>query len=69
MSFSNKAYSTEILVDDGAQLIQLSGIHVRFSGLQPYANNAAAISGGLSPGDDYLVLDVTTGSYQIQVVA
>ena len=59
---------TLVTVDDGNQLVQVNAYHVRFPGLQNFANNAAALAGGLVLGDAYLVTDVTTGSYQIQIV-
>jgi len=59
---------TIVNIEDASKLIQINGVHVRFPGLQSFANNAAAIAGSLVSGDAYLVLDATTSSYQIQVV-
>jgi hypothetical protein len=53
MVFDATNNPSNITLQAGAAKIALSATHVNIPGLQVFANNAAAISGGLSTGDLY----------------
>ena len=44
---------TKIILEDNIKQVQFQGLHFNYIGLQDFANNAAAITGGLSTGDLY----------------
>ena len=60
--------STDITFSGSSHLIGISGTHIQISGLQTFANNAAALAGSLNVGDAYLVNDVVTGSKALEFV-
>ena len=45
--------NTYILCDDAIRTVQINALHTSFTALQNFANNAAAILGGLAVGDMY----------------
>ena len=58
------ANATTIAIIDSSQTISFNGLHYNYSNMPQYANNAAALAGGLTFGDIYKI----TGTGDLKIV-